>query len=141
VKSWYGGLFQLPALPEALLSAGNFQGLARAIAGSARPGTFTTADLERYRQAWSQPGALSAMLNWYRAFVRHAPRRPADTRVHLPTLMIWGAQDVALSLAMAQESAAMCDDARLVVIDDATHWVQHDAAEQVNALLRDFLKG
>jgi pimeloyl-ACP methyl ester carboxylesterase len=57
----------------------------------------------------------------------------------VPTLVVWGAQDVALSRHMAAPSAAMCVDGRLEVLDDATHWVQHDAPATVNRLLLDHL--
>ncbi|MCU0463349.1 MAG: alpha/beta hydrolase [Anaerolineae bacterium] len=57
----------------------------------------------------------------------------------MPTLLIWGKNDVALSVDMAQPSIEFCDDGKLVIIEDATHWVQHDAPEQVNGLLLDFL--
>ena len=54
--------------------------------------------------------------------------------------MAWGAQDVALHRRMAAPSAAMCTDGHLEVLDDATHWVQHDAPATVNRLLRDHLR-
>lgn len=46
----------------------------------------------------------------------------------------------ALEREMAQLSMELCDDGRLVYIEEATHWVQHDAADQVNTLMGDFLK-
>lgn len=139
LRSWYILFFQLPRLPEALLGADNFAGLARALLGSAREGTFSASDLARYRAAWAQPGALSAMLNWYRAAARRLPLPPGDPRVAMPTLVLWGARDVALSRAMAAESVAYCDQGRLELFEEATHWVQHDEPARVNALLLAFL--
>jgi pimeloyl-ACP methyl ester carboxylesterase len=139
VRSLYAAFFQLPGLPEWLLRAGNWRALAETMRRSACPGSFTTADLRRYRAAWARPGAITAMLNWYRAALRRPPHRPADPRVYVPVLMIWGARDQALGREMAPESIALCDDGRLHVLEDATHWVQHDAADRVNALLLDFL--
>jgi pimeloyl-ACP methyl ester carboxylesterase len=139
VRSLYAAFFQLPGLPEWLLRAGNWRALAETMRRSACPGSFTAADLRRYRAAWARPGAITAMLNWYRAAMRRPPHRPADPRVHVPVLMIWGARDQALGREMAPESIALCDDGRLHVLEDATHWVQHDAADRVNALLLDFL--
>lgn len=106
---------------------------------TARKGTFSDEDMERYREAWAKPGAVTAMINWYRAAFRARPPIPRDTRVKVPTLLIWGARDVALSRQMAQPSIDMCDDGRLVLIEEATHWVQHDEPERVNQLLGDFL--
>jgi pimeloyl-ACP methyl ester carboxylesterase len=58
----------------------------------------------------------------------------------VPTLVLWGAQDAALSQQMAAPSAALCTDGRLVVLDDATHWVQHDAPDAVTRHLLDHLE-
>jgi pimeloyl-ACP methyl ester carboxylesterase len=131
-RSWYILFFQLPWLPEALLRAGDWRGAVRMLQASSLPETFSAADFARYREAWAHPGAFTAMLHWYRAFLRRPPHRPANLRVAQPTVVIWGARDVALRQEMAAESVAWCDRGRLVLIADATHWVQHDAAERVN---------
>ena len=83
---------------------------------------------------------MTAMVNWYRAAARHGLQMPKDLRVHVPTLMLWGMKDVALTHRMARPSMEYCDDGRLVLFQDATHWVQLDAAEQVNELLIEFVK-
>ncbi|MGI8586847.1 MAG: alpha/beta fold hydrolase [Chloroflexia bacterium] len=139
-KSWYILFFQIPALPEFLLSLGNWRLASRSLSQSSRPGAFTDLDMRRYRRAWSRPRAMTSMLNWYRAAIRHQPAPPADPRVHLPTMLIWGAQDQFLGRDLAVQSLSYCDDIRLEVIDDATHWVQHEEPERVNRLLLDFLR-
>ena len=83
---------------------------------------------------------MTAMLNWYRAAVRYLPKLLKDVRVKVPTLMLWGMQDVALSHRMARLSIDYCEDGRLVFFEDATHWVQHDEAENVTKLLLEFLR-
>lgn len=138
-KSWYIFFFQLPWLPEAVMRARNWHFAARALQGTSRRGTFSAANLEQYRLAWSQPGACAAMLHWYRALGRHRPRLPADPRIRIPTLLIWGAQDYNLGIAMAQPSIELCDQGKLVVVEEATHWVQHEEPARVNQLLVDFL--
>lgn len=134
-KSWYMFFFQIPGLPERIIRAKDWSFGVRSLMGSSHPGTFTPDDLERYRAAWSQHGAMTSMINWYRAAFRRRPKLPADPRVHVPTLVIWGAQDRFLDAAMAQPSVDLCDDGRLVMIPEATHWVQHEAAERVTDLL------
>jgi pimeloyl-ACP methyl ester carboxylesterase len=137
MRSLYAAFFQLPGLPERVLSAGNYAGLVRAMTASARTGAFTQADLARYRAAWAKPGALTAMLNWYRALVRRS-RRPAG-RITVPMLLIWGQRDAALSEGLARASLALCDDVHVAWQPDATHWVQHEAVAVVNqALTRHF---
>jgi pimeloyl-ACP methyl ester carboxylesterase len=142
LRSWYMGLFQLPLLPEALLSAGDFALLRRALRADAlREGAFTDADLQRYAEAFGQPGALTASLNYYRASVRHPleesqfPERP----VLAPTLVVWGRKDPHLVPDLARVDGDLVRDVRVEELPEAGHFVQHDAPDRVNALLGDFL--
>jgi pimeloyl-ACP methyl ester carboxylesterase len=124
-KSWYMFCSQLPWLPEALFRARNFEIAASALVDSSRPGTFTAEGLAHYRTAWSQPGALTAMIHWYRAAFRHRVHF-ADRTVHVPTRILWGVRDQFLSVEMAQDSLRYCDNAELFTFAEATHWLQHE---------------
>lgn len=139
LKSWYTFAFQIPGLPEVLLRRNGFAALSRGMVNSSRSGTFTEADLALYRDAWSQPGALSAMIHWYRAGARRRPPMPDDPRVDIPTLLIWGVKDRFLSRGVARLSYALCSRARLEWIEETTHWVHHEEPERVNRLLLDLL--
>jgi epoxide hydrolase 4 len=140
-KSWYMMFFQLPWLPDTLLTLNGAKGLGRTLRMSSNPGTFTDADLKEYYAAWSQPGAMTGMVNWYRAIVKAPPQRLPSSRITVPTLLLWGKKDFALDWEMAQPSIDLCDDGRLVFFENATHWVQLEEAEQVNRLMADFLSG
>ena len=140
LRSTYALFFQLPAVPEWLLGRNDGQGLATMLRRSSRPDTFTDTDLAVYRTSWRRPGRLRGMLNWYRAAARRALRTaPPSGRVEVPTLVLWGAQDVALDACMAAPSAALCVDGRLELLDEATHWVQHDAPDTVTRILLEHL--
>ena len=128
-KSWYMFAFQVPMLPETIATANNCRVLSRGLTNSSRPGTFSATDLQRYREAWTQPGALTAMINWYRAMGRYRPRPPRE-QVSVPTLVMWGQQDEFLEPAMAEESLTYCDDGRVVTYPSATHWVLHERPEE-----------
>jgi len=128
-RSWYMAFFQLPLLPERAITKGGAGILQR----TSNPGSFLDEDLPVYRHNWRLPGAATGMLNWYRA-MRFLPR-VADPRVRVPTLVIWGKRDHALDWRMAQASVDHCDDGELLMIENATHWVQHDAPDEVNAAL------
>ena len=140
-RSWYIFFFQLPWLPEAGMQANNWRGAERAMRGSGKIHTFANEDIEKYKEAWSQPAAMTAMINWYRAAVRYQPRTTNDMRVKVPTLMMWGMKDFALSHRMARPSMDFCDDSQLVFFPDATHWVQLEAAPEVNELLIKLVNG
>ena len=137
-RSWYFFTFQIPWLPEYLLRNNDWRRMVLALRGSGKIHTFTNEDITEYKKAWSQPGAITAMLNWYRA-ARYLPSLLKETRVKIPTLLIWGMQDKALSHRMARPSIDYCKDGKLVFFEDATHWVQHDEAEAVNQLMLEFL--
>jgi epoxide hydrolase 4 len=139
-KSRYVQILRLPALPEILLRAGNFRGLAAAFATASRKDAFSDADLARYREAWAQPGAIGAMINWYRALFRMAPKPSAEVRIAVPALVVWGDRDVAGEPYLAEASAKLCANAQVVHLADASHWVVHDEPEKVAALILDFLR-
>lgn len=137
-KSWYVYVLALPWLPERVMRAGNFRALAQSLVDSSRPGTFGDEKLDEYRQAWAQPGALTAMINWYRALLRK--RMPAELApIDLETLLIWGVEDRFGDRSVAEESIRLCSRGRAVYIDGATHWVQHEEPQRVNELLSEFL--
>jgi pimeloyl-ACP methyl ester carboxylesterase len=140
LRSAYIGWFQLPRIPELVTRLGRGRLLVWALQRSSRPGTFTPTDLESYREAWSQPQALRAMLNWYRALMRMPPRRPTSRPVTVPTLLLWGANDIFLGREMARASIEQCQQGQLVMFEEATHWVHHEHPVRVNALLETFLR-
>ncbi|HKI01233.1 MAG TPA: alpha/beta hydrolase [Thermoanaerobaculia bacterium] len=137
-KSSYIFFFQLPGLPERLFRRNDFAYAAKSLQATSRPGTFTAADLEVYREAWRQPGAVRSMIHWYRAALRSRPERPATSRVRVPTLLLWGRKDRFLGQEMARPSIGLCDDGRLELCDDASHWLQHEEPERVNRRLIEF---
>ncbi|MET7248075.1 alpha/beta fold hydrolase [Methylobacterium sp. EM32] len=137
LRSFYVGLFQLPGLPEALLRAGDCAALRRALTRSSRPGAFSPHDLDLYAAAWRRPGAITAMLNWYRAL--RLPREAAPGPIRLPALVLWGERDTALERDLAAESLRLCTDGAVRYFPAATHWLQHEEPQAVNEALIGFL--
>ena len=140
LRSWYMFFFQIPWLPEAVFSAFDFHIGARSLLRSSRPGTFSPDDLAQYRAAWSQPGALTGMINWYRALFRSRAKFP-DKTVRVPTRILWGERDDFLLAEMAHESLRYCADAELFTFANSTHWLQHEQPARVSELLIDFFRG
>lgn len=139
-KSWYMFMFQIPWLPEWMVSRARYRPGLDSLRRTSRPGSFTDDDLDRYREAWSQPGAMTAMINWYRAMLRVPPGKLKSVRVAVPTLILWGAKDRFLGEELLEPSLALCDNGRAVRFPEATHWVQHDEAGAVNEQLIHFLQ-
>ena len=139
LRSWYMFFFQLPWLPEALFSAFNYRIGVRALLRSSRPGTFSGEDLAQYRATWSQPRAVTSMINWYRALFRTRVKFP-DRTVRVPTRILWGERDAFLLAEMAHESLRYCTNAELFPFANATHWLQHEKPARVSELLIDFFR-
>ena len=138
-KSRYVQALRLPILPELLVRAGGYKALADAFASSTRREAFGPAEMAAYRAAWSQPGAVSGMINWYRALFLQALPVPAAGSLATPTLIVWGDRDAFAGPELAEASAALCAEARVLHLPEATHWVAHDAPDEVSAALLGFL--
>ncbi len=148
LRSWYMLFFQIPWLPETLISAGDFAVIERAFKTTvARPGSFTDADIAVYKKALREPFALTAAINYYRAnftrlFLKR--RKPAeelsDGRIRVPTLFIYGEQDHAIVPETVRNVGAYIDAPyREVRIAASGHWVQNEALAEVNTALGQFL--
>jgi epoxide hydrolase 4 len=136
LRSWYFFYFQLPKLPERRARRRNWRFFKRFLRDARPP--YTDDELDRYVEAWSQPGVDTAMIDYYRAAVRLGSKQQVRT-ISAPTLVIWGQGDRYLGQKLAEphiEDVPNLD--RVERLDDASHWVHHDQAERVNELLIDF---
>lgn len=133
LKSWYAFFFQIPNLPEFAVRANNWRFLIKAM-----PENFSEKERDRYRAAWEQPGAITGMINWYRALMRQKGKSTVSPKIQVPTLVLWGQQDPHISYEMAPLSVELCEDGRLVTFEDATHWVLHDKSKEVSQHLIEY---
>lgn len=134
-RSWYIGFFQLPWLPEAVLSVGN-QWLLRRVLRRGGPAHNET-ELAAYVAAFAGRGALTAAINYYRALRQRPSKRPV--MIDCPTLLIWGLRDRFLLPVLAEGTEAWVPKLERHEEPRARHWVQHDAAASVNARAIAFL--
>ncbi len=134
---------------EALLAENQYDWLKRAVLGS-NP---SKADEDAYVEAWSQPGALTGGLNYYRASGVGPPPSAAATStttttappaippivVRVPTLVIWGEKDTALLTGNLNGLEEVVPKLTVKRIPDGTHWIAREKAADVNKLIREFL--
>ena len=141
-KSWYIFFFQIPWLPEFILGLNGAQAIGDMFRKTCvDPSMFPTEVTSVYQKNASQPGALKAMINYYRALVRNRKRieeRGLPT-IDVPTLMIWGEEDVALNKEATYGTEEFVSDFRIRYLPGVSHWVQQEAPEQVNAMIQAFL--
>jgi pimeloyl-ACP methyl ester carboxylesterase len=141
-RSWYAGFFQLPGLPELALKANDYAAIEQMFRGTTPPGTFSDEEIAAYKDAASKPGALTAMLNWYRTVGRRGARglfAGPERRCEVPTMVIWGENDIALGAEMVDDLPKYVTDLTVHRLPGVSHWVQHQAADQVNRHLLEFL--
>ena len=136
-KSWYIAFFQLPRLPEWMLSRNGGASVRQMF----RPLRLPPEILSVYADQIAAPGAATAMLNWYRAMRLRAARRiDLGATIEVPTLVIWGEEDIALDLICLDGTDRYVRDLRIERLPRVSHWVQQHAPAKVNALLEDFLR-
>lgn len=141
-KSWYIFFFQLPRLGERMLGRDGAAPIGRIFRDSAvNKHLFAREDVEPYRAAAARPGALTAMLNYYRALLQTPDiREIGEGRVDVPTLMLWGEQDVALDIHLLDGTEAYVPDLTIRRFPHASHWVQQDIPDEINAALVEWLR-
>jgi epoxide hydrolase 4 len=137
---------------EERLSANNFEKLLGMLSRFGAQPWLTAERQAAYLEAWSPPGALTGMLNWYRASPLVVPHPgetvdpatvmkldPAHLRIRMPHLVIWGMDDRALLPVSRATLPDYCDDLTVREIANADHWVVHQRTSEVVGHLRDFL--
>ncbi len=150
LRSWYMFFFQIPRLPEWLIAQRNHRAIEQSFTEKVvRKNSFSKDDIERYKEAARQPGALTGALNYYRANVfdrllnrnQTPSSRGNDRRIRVHTLFIFGEQDFAILPATVRGIEKYIDaHYRELRIPDSGHWVQNEAPDEVNAALLEFLK-
>ncbi|HXV08616.1 MAG TPA: alpha/beta hydrolase, partial [Burkholderiales bacterium] len=148
--SAYMNLFR-SAKAERVLAEDNYLRLRRSTldAWAANGGAATEADRAAYLAAWSQPGALTGGLNYYRASPLHPPDSGAPTEapdlapdaflVRVPTLVIWGERDHALLPGNLEGLERQAQDLRVIRIPEGSHWVVHEQPARIAGLIRAFI--
>ena len=141
-KSWYVFFFQIPFLPEFFLQLNNYQAIANSFKNMAvNKNAFSEADLIAYRHAAAKPGALTAMLNYYRCIFKSL-FLGNDLQwqiLDIPTLTIWGEADTALGKVLTYGTETYVKDWQIKYIPNCSHWVQQEQPALTNRYIQDFL--
>lgn len=151
--SAYMLMFRAPQA-EQTLSANNYAMLVQVVLGEGlKNGVFTEEDKKAYIEAWSQPGALTGGLNYYRAARVGPPSGEPEKNgegfatglpsldVKVPTLVVWGEKDTALLTGNLEGLDKFVPNLTIKRIPDGTHWVIHEKPALVNGYIREFIKG
>ena len=150
VASQYITAFRTPGFEKAVAAMGFEAFFEKTFGGHVDLATIPETEKRQYLAEWSQPGALTAMLNWYRASKLVVPPPGLSvplpdwllrfaSRVAVPTLVIWGMRDTALLPIQLEGLEDLVDDLEIVRIADAGHFVPWERPQAVAEALRDFL--
>lgn len=149
----YMRLFNKPIEAEQALSKDNFAWLRRVVLEQGiSQGYRTEEDRKQYLAAWSQPGWLTAGLNYYRAnrlcpamhdgnswSIKDQMPELGSLVVNVPTLLLWGLKDKGLLAGNLSGLKPFVPDLRIELFSDVGHWVVQAKSKEVNAHIRDFL--
>ncbi|MEO7178260.1 MAG: alpha/beta hydrolase [Allosphingosinicella sp.] len=148
--SQYISFFRMPAAEAAITGMGLENFLDRVMLSHADPTKLPAEERRHYLDDWSQPGALTAMLNWYRASKIFVPA-PGDKakaplwthapfpKLKMPTLVIWGLKDTALLPVQLEGLPELIEDLRLVTSPGAGHFITWEEPGTVTSAIRDFM--
>jgi pimeloyl-ACP methyl ester carboxylesterase len=141
-RSRYATFFQLPWLPEWLFRRKGAALIGEAFRGMAiDKSRFPDDVLDVYRKNALLPGAMTAMLDWYRAAGRGFGSLGTTTPIETPTLLIWGEADSALGKETTVGTERYVKDLTIRYLPGVSHWVQQEAPEAVNEILEGWLGG
>ncbi len=143
LASWYMFFFQIPVLPEYLLKLDDYAAMENALKNTtAKKDVFTSEDITEYKKSWSEPFALTAMLNYYRANIirRFIGNSRTEAKIKVPTVFVYGEKDRAV-LPETVKGVGETVDAEFEEfrIPDSAHWVQNEAPNRITEILRDVL--
>jgi pimeloyl-ACP methyl ester carboxylesterase len=140
-KSWYMFFFQLPGIPERAMTAKDARAIRGAFYDMAVDKTHFTPDvLDRYAHDAQRPGAMTGMINWYRAAFRLQGKLAGPwPMIETPTLIVWGEEDSALGVELLDGTDAHVRDLTIKRLPGVSHWVQQEAPEKVNPILKAWL--
>ncbi len=140
-RSWYVFFFQLPGLPEWFLRRSDPAAMIRKHATF--PERFSADDLAVFRDNARRPGAAAAMIHYYRALLwgggalrQHRLGYPV---IETPTLLLFGEEDVALTLETVRGTEEVVRNLTLRTLPRVSHWIQQDLPDETNAMIRAFL--
>jgi len=103
--------------------------------GKDRKKNFTAEDEKKYMEAWSQPGAITGGVNYYRANLDFSD---ITGIINVPTLVIHGMNDVAVLPGVLEELDSYIEDLKTIKIENASHWVMHDDPVLIASEFRKF---
>ena len=135
--SWYRTFLQIPGLPGYVGRLGNWGLLVKNLRGTSLPETFPEADMDQYRAAWDNDGAIHSMGAWYRANADF-DMEIGDARISVPTLAVLAPDDAFSAIDLARRSALFLEEGEMRELETGTHWIIQEKPELIGNILKEF---
>lgn len=134
---WYMTFLQIPWLPGYVGRLGNWTLLERTLRATSLPNTYSDPDLDQFRSAWDNDGAIDSMGKWYRANINFR-KNIGSGRISTPTMMMIAPDDAFTPRDLARRNIQFLDNGRLVELDTGTHWVIQENPELIGSSIAEF---
>lgn len=139
-KSWYVFFFDLPKLPEIIVAEDDLNFINKCYKNIA-----SDEEIECIKYYFSQPGALTSAINYYRALVANykrtlIPKAKLNSTISTPTLVIWGMKDIALEPEIGTAVTSFVQDVKVEQLQHLNHWSHREDPVKVNQLIRNFIQ-
>jgi len=135
--SWYRTFLQIPGLPGYVGRLGNWGLLVKNLRGTSLPETFPEADMDQYRAAWDNDGAIHSMGAWYRANADF-DMEVGDARISVPTLALLAPDDAFSAIDLARRSALFLEEGEVKELETGTHWIIQEKPKLIGNILKEF---
>lgn len=137
LKSWYMFYYQIPQLPEWKMKQNDFTFYSLTLKGA-----YSAEDMRRLKKYWSQPYALTSMINWYRFVIQNRALAPKPLKtITVPVLSIFGDGDryIEKNSAALSVQEPFCKNGKIIFYEGISHWIQHEAPDRLNEDILKFI--
>lgn len=138
-SSWYMYFFQIPLIPESIMSFRKSLLLSSMVTSSANKNAFSKTIISYYRNSWTK-STVRSMINWYRGMKFGSQKKLPSLVVKPDVLLLWGLKDLFIRNENILPSIKLCKNCHSVVYPNNTHWLIHEIPDKINIRIDNFLK-
>ena len=137
-SSWYMYFFQIPVIPELVMSFDKSLLLSRIVTSTANKNAISNMMISYYRKSWTR-STVHSMINWYRAMRYGSSKKLSSIKVQPDVLLLWGLKDRFIRKENILPSLTLCKNPKCVIFPNNTHWIIHEKPSKINLKIIEFI--